>query len=321
MTEAGDEEKVNHAVRTTAGQKAFGELLHGAEERLRVAWAQADAVRHRPSKGRAREHPVRVFLGGQLPDRFGFLSGEAIDFYGNRTPQLDLIVYDRMRVGPFFAAGEDGLIPAEAILATIEVKSVVNRDAMDQFTKSVAELHRLRPYKNSFVFARPGGAKDDGAPRVQSTLFGYGSDLREEGWARSELERARECISENACPVRGVDRIVVLDRGVILPAEGEAIIKSAQTGVLRTWFFHLVNFLTREAERRRAFPWSAYADPTEDESRVELAVPLAPGRADPQRQGVARGRSGHRPAGQSQRKRGRKKGGGRGRRNTKGKGR
>jgi len=237
------------------------------------------------------------------------LSGEAIDVFGSRTPQLDLVIYDRMRVGPFFAAGEDALFPAEAILATIEVKSTVNREAMNQFAGSVAAIHSLRPYKQPFVFARTGGAKDDGAPRVQSTLFAYESDLGQEGWARSELERARECISENNCPVQGVDRIVVLNRGVILPVDGEAINESVQTGVLRTWFFHLVNFLTREAERRRAFPWSTYADPADEAARVELAQPLAPGRADPppkqgDKEGPARrSAKGKRPQGGGRRRR------------------
>jgi hypothetical protein len=304
MTDPGqDRTSEVREARTTDGQETLSRLLHGAEQRLRSAWAEADSIRHRPTKGRAREHPVRMFLEGQLPDRFGFLSGEGIDVFGNRTPQLDLIVYDRMRVGPFFAAGEDGLIPAEAILATIEVKSILTREAMSQFAASVAAIHSLRPHQNPFVFARTGGAEDDGQPRVQSTLFAYESDLGSERWAMTELERARECIVENDSPIQGVDRIVVLDRGMILPAEGQALVDTEETGVLRTWFFHFVSYLTREAERRRRFPWSAYADPTDEDSRVQLAEPLAPGRSDPPSKQASERTQEHRKGGPRTRRR------------------
>jgi hypothetical protein len=258
---------------------ALGRLLGGAEDRLWQGWLDSHrAFRHPGTKGATREGDLRSFLEKQLPARFAIASGEAIDGQGSRTPQIDLMIYDRLDIGPFFVTETDALLPAEALLATIEVKSVLDKAALEQFAAAARALHSLRPYGKRFAFPRSGGAHDDRKPRLQTSLFAFESDIGADRWAIKEIERARDCARSARCRVEAIDRLVVLGRGLILPGEGEAL-TTTEKGALRIWFFHLVNFLVREAARRPLFPWSSYADPRDDEIRERVARAIAPGRS------------------------------------------
>jgi hypothetical protein len=77
---------------------------------------------------------------------------------------------------------------------------------------------------------------------------------------------------------------------LILPVAGEAFRKLDEKGVLRIWFFHLVNFLAREVERRKEFSWAAYADPADEANRVQVGPAVAPGRSDPTAKANAKAR-------------------------------
>jgi hypothetical protein len=257
----------------------LGQLLAGAEDRLWQGWLDSHrAFKHSGTKGTTREGDLRSFLAKQLPARFAIATGEAIDIRGSRTPQIDVMIYDRLEIGPFFVTETDALLPAEALLATIEVKSVLDKGAVEQFAAGTRAVHLLRPYGKRFAFPRSGGAHNDGTPRVQSSLFAFESDLAETNWATKEMVRTRAAARAERCRVEAMDRLVVLGRGLILPGEGQAL-PTSEMGALRIWFFHLVNFLAREAARRPLFPWSKYAYPGDDSIREQVATPIVPGRS------------------------------------------
>lgn len=267
------------SAKSKAQPGALGQLLTGAEDRLWQGWLDSRrAFKHSGTKGTTREGGLRSFLEKQLPARFAIASGEAIDVRGSRTPQIDLMIYDRLEIGPFFITETDALLPAEALLATIEVKSILDKGAVEQFAAGAGAVHSLRPFGKRFAFPRSGGAHDDGKPRVQSSLFAFESDLGAANWATKEIERARAAARVERCRVEAMDRLVVLGRGLILPGEGQAL-STSEKGALRIWFFHLVNFLAREAGRRPLFPWSKYAEPDDDSTREQVAAPIVPGRS------------------------------------------
>jgi hypothetical protein len=120
----------------------------------------------------------------------------------------------------------------------------------------------LRPYSKEFAVARSWGADaSDENPRCLYTIFAFNSDLGSDGWLQKEATRLRDEAEELGVPVERVDRVVVLERGMLMPPAARGL---AQTGdakmVLREWFLHLTNFLVREASRRRAFEWQQYVD-------------------------------------------------------------
>jgi hypothetical protein len=72
------------------------------------------------------------------------------------------------------------------------------------------------------------------------------------------MSRLRASCAASSLPTAHIDRLVVLDRGVLLPSAGKAYIPGSGEGVLGFWFFQLISFLSREVARREPFPWDRY---------------------------------------------------------------
>ena len=93
------------------------------------------------------------------------------------------------------------------------------------------------------------------------TAFAYASDLSAEGWLDSEANRLLEVAKEERAELGFIDRVVVLDRGLIAPPQstGKLLLDSGPS-VFHEWFFHLMNFLTREIEHRHSsMDWQLYS--------------------------------------------------------------
>lgn len=246
------------------GPQSTRELLAEAEARLGSAFRTSSAaLAHAGEKGEARVVALRRFLSDQLPGRYAVASGEIFDADGNRSGQTDVVVYDSVNTRPFFTDNGVVLLPAEALLATVEVKTLLSKQEVEKSVRGIAKIHALRPSDAPWAVAEAGrGQSTHSAPRVFTTVFAYDSDLVEESWAASETQRIRDvCIAEGV-PAQHVDRVVVLERGVILPAPGQVVAPEGATGALGVWFFQLANFLSREVSRREPFGWDRYRSQT-----------------------------------------------------------
>jgi hypothetical protein len=245
------------------GSRTFEEDLAAAEKHVWADWEQARVFAHKGLVGKGREQAVAKFLVDHLPTRFGVATGEAIDFLDNRTSQLDVIVYDRSSNTPLAgsAGGGNELLPAEALLAVIEVKSVLNSHELRACLKAAGRLRKLKPYKSKFIDARTSGkAATDGMPRCMFTVFAYQTDLVEATWPKSEWTRLLALAKEENTDPAMIDRVLILNRGLINPLRRTARSKSGSGGdVLLEWFLHLTNFLRREAPRRKGVDWQQYA--------------------------------------------------------------
>src|SRR4051794_32859115 len=86
---------------------AIGSELHAAVTNM--------VHTHRGTRGSLREVAFRRTLRQMLPKRFGVGTGEIVDAMGNRSPQLDVIVYDRSE-GFLFSEIEDTIVaPIESV--------------------------------------------------------------------------------------------------------------------------------------------------------------------------------------------------------------
>jgi hypothetical protein len=98
-------------------------------------------LNHASTVGQAREFLVRRVLGSILPVMAHVGSGQIIDAYGNRSKQIDLIVYDSRF--PQLKTDGGGLYFVEGVLATVEVKSTIDVDQLEtalENCKSVLQL-------------------------------------------------------------------------------------------------------------------------------------------------------------------------------------
>ncbi len=240
--------------------RTFDQLLADAEDQLWVGFRRASRKKHRGSRGASREDALASFLSERLPARFAVTTGEAIDAGERRSGQLDIVVYDRNLTAPLLAEPSGDLLPAESLLAVVEVKSKLTKSEVAKCVAAAKAISRLRPYSRPFVQQRQGGLPaDDGRHRCQYSVVAFESDLSVASWPDNEWKRFSKAASEASVGRDRVDRFLVLDRGIIVPpsATARTTPSGAQT-ILRDWFLHLTNFVVREAARRPDFDFEAY---------------------------------------------------------------
>jgi hypothetical protein len=243
---------------------AVSKVLKAAEKSIWTAWESAQVFEHKVLRGNARETPLGQFLASRLPSGYGVCSGEAVDHRDRHSTALDLIIFDQSRNGPL--AEDPNLMPAESLLAVIEVKSKLTKDELRKCFDAAKSIRRLRPFKGTFVGARQGGAPIlEGQYRCLYTVFASTSDLTTDDWLYKEAKRIREVAEEKDCHVDMIDRLVVLDKGLISPADNAGkLTPDLGPSVFHEWFLHLMNYLTRELRYRPPMDWQAYASRRSD---------------------------------------------------------
>lgn len=209
--------------------------------------------------GTKREEGVKKFLKDHLPRRFDVVRGEAVDFVGTQSLELDLMVYDASLNAPFTGEENIQLIPAEALLCIVEVKSALDGKEWQRIARNVARYLEMRPYRSSFAVRRGSqNAVPDDLPRCFYSVVAFSSRLANRpGWAHRELDLMTKAFGSPDC--LGLDRVLILDRGVINPLEQTYRDSNDMGASLFTWYVSMANFLNREASRRDPMDWQQYA--------------------------------------------------------------
>lgn len=238
---------------------------------MMAAFKKTDAFKHAQTKGNEREMPVRMLLTENLPACYKAVGGEVIDIKGSASGQIDAIVYNHHRNAAFLS-GDSHILPAEAPLVTIEVKSLLTRNEMAKSLKGAATLKGLRPLGKPQCTSREGGAVFDGAFRYFHCIFAYNTDLKKEGWGESEYGRMLEVANENEVDTCLVDRVYVADRGMLMPEKAIFLPEAEQNAyALLQFLLHAISFCAREDERRPRVDYLNYASSAS--SQWESAVP------------------------------------------------
>jgi hypothetical protein len=101
---------------------AFDNRFAAALGHFGAALLETSGIVYTGIKGTKREDAFREFLAQRLPKRYGVASGEVVDQLNVVGPQLDALVFDQTRDFSF-SDGDVHVLPAEALLVSIEVKS------------------------------------------------------------------------------------------------------------------------------------------------------------------------------------------------------
>ena len=230
-------------------------LFEAAQNDLWRSWRDAEQSTDHPGiRGDIREDGFRTFLSSKLGGQFRVSTGEAVDAASRTSKQLDAIISSG--TGFVLRSGSNVLLPAESVLAVVEVKSTLtNADLLDSAVKAQS-VRDLRPHGEAFVGRRLWGEPGTSSnARCFFTTFAYKSDLVEPDWLAREWGRASRELSGR---MDLIDRIVVLERGMLnLPSARGMTGTAAAT--LWKWFEELDNFLRRETARRDQIEWWRYA--------------------------------------------------------------
>ena len=241
--------------RGPAAPTVLQKLMRSQQEALKKAFEDATLYYSHPGIiGKKREEGVRKFLRDHLPRSLDVVNGQAVDYLGTQTPELDIMVYDASLNAPFEGEDSASLLPAEALLAIIEVKSSLDSGEWVKIAKQVSRYLELKPYRGEFGIRRGGqSATPDNLPRCFYSVVAFSSSLKKiPGWARREVQSMTRAFGSDEC--LGLDRVLILDRGVINPLERRFRGSDDFGSNLFTWYVSLANFLNREAPRRA--PWT-----------------------------------------------------------------
>ena len=242
---------------------SVGSVLEEAEQNLLSAFKKSSRTSHRGLKGDARASSIANFLARRLPEGYGILcKAEVVDYLDQRSSEIDIVIIDKVRNA---VLSDDPLwIPAESLLAYIEVKSVLTEAELRTSYAAAKKISSLRPFKRTFTLAGDktgsAGAESEAQPplRCFRTVFAYETNLTKADWLVREWERILKVTAEIPCAPREIDRILVLDRGLINSPAKMGTDESTLSSVFQQWFINLVNFLVRENRRREAFDFQTY---------------------------------------------------------------
>lgn len=205
-------------------------------------------------KGGEREQSLTKFFRERLPERFGVTSGEVVDLNGQTGPQLDILIYDRY-ADFAFNSGNQSILAAEALLASIEIKSRLNSGEVGKCVEAARKLRQLRPY-NRELGGRDVGEHQDGKKRARymHCVFTFDTDLSETKWTTKEVGRFDQKMGNDHL----IDAVYVLGRGLINFSYRKARSEDAAGGAITSFYFTILNFALREADRRQPTPYDRY---------------------------------------------------------------
>lgn len=213
------------------------------------------SISHMGNRGTAREQSLRDFFSKNLPNKFSVTQGEAVDLLGKSSQQFDIVIYDNTNNFPFY---DDGIsvLPAEAILATVEVKSSLNSGEVGKCVSSARKLRRLRPFDRDLAGRNVGNSELNKLKlcRYFHCVFAYDTDLTSENWGEKELKRLVGAAGDEHL----IDMVYVLSRGIInIPAKLYRV-EDECGGAISSFYFSVLNFVTRESNRRDPAPYDRY---------------------------------------------------------------
>lgn len=166
-------------------KKLFNALDDEMRQRLS---SKIDEIYHPTAKGSETELNWIGLLRNYLPERYSVDSGFVVDFEGNISDQIDIIIYDR-HFTPFIFRGENVVyIPAEGVYAVFEIKPKLSKANYDYAVEKLKSVQGLKRTSASFahilgrdkkeLFDVVGGilTKENGSQSVYENLE-IGSDL------------------------------------------------------------------------------------------------------------------------------------------------
>lgn len=154
------------------------EHLSNISNNLMARYKLADAYQHKGGKGQIREAILIDWLRELLPDTVDICKGEIVDSNLRRSCEFDVIIYLNSPMPKLFSSQEKRVIPAETVLAVIEVKSYLKKDDIDVFANSVMDLNKFSRYfrPTEFYLNRLTGSKPfpEGAILIGDRMRGIG---------------------------------------------------------------------------------------------------------------------------------------------------
>lgn len=179
----------------------LSELLATRVQKVVNDSKQFGKLEHAGTKGRWRELFVSELIEPLLPDGVSVTTGILVDSKGIQSRQLDIIIYASDALPPILRSVEQSLIPVDAAIQVIEVKSRMNAAEMKDCIKKAESVKSLflliagEEYPPPFNAILETELKHPIRVETIFSVFAFESDLK--GTKKTEWERYRELAKED----------------------------------------------------------------------------------------------------------------------------
>ena len=119
------------------------EALRISAEQVRLKVKESGLFEHRGERGEYRERIVKEFLRPYLPECYGLGRGEVFSENGESSRQIDIVIYDAIFSSVLMRDGNSQLFPCESVFGSIEVKTELKGETLEQGVENIASLKRL----------------------------------------------------------------------------------------------------------------------------------------------------------------------------------
>lgn len=134
-------------------QHAFAQVQSNLAAAMQLA---KQSISHTGVMGSVNEEHWIELLRSYLPNRYQVDTGIVIDSRGNRSEQIDAVVFDRHFTPTLLDQKSHRYIPAEAVYAVFECKPTISKDYLEYAQDKAASVRRM--HRTSVPIAYAGGA-------------------------------------------------------------------------------------------------------------------------------------------------------------------
>ena len=119
------------------------EALRISAEQVRLKVKESGLFEHRGERGEYRERIVKEFLRPYLPECYGLGRGEVFSANGESSRQIDIVIYDAIFSSVLMKDENSQLFPCESVFGSIEVKTELKRETLEQGVENIVSLKKL----------------------------------------------------------------------------------------------------------------------------------------------------------------------------------
>lgn len=100
-------------------------------------------IQHNLEDGKYREYLVKRLLSKIVPSKYEITNGFIIDSENNKSDEMDIIIYDKNYVPPFFDETYT-VVPIESVIAVIQVKTTLTTVELKKSINNLNSIDKLK---------------------------------------------------------------------------------------------------------------------------------------------------------------------------------
>lgn len=225
---------------------AFARVQTNLRSQMALA---SQSISHAGTMGSVNEeHWLEVFRA-YLPNRYEVATGIVIDSCGNRSDQIDVVVFDRHFTPTLLDQKNHRYIPAEAVYAIFECKPTIDKGYIEYAQDKAASVRRM--HRTSVPIAHAGGIYK---PKKPFSIVA-GLLAPEVSWADGLGQAFRQNLGADA--LSKLDCGCALEHGCFDTHEGDLLVVT-ERGALMFFLFRLLSRL-QSLGSVAAIDWTAYS--------------------------------------------------------------